>query len=51
MLDLPYSPDKPVIGMVTRLTEQKGMDLVAAVIEEILAANLQFVVLGTGDWK
>lgn len=51
MLDLPFDPEKPIIGMVTRLTEQKGMDLVAAVIEEILAANLQFIVLGTGDWK
>ena len=51
MLDLPFDPEKPVIGMVTRLTEQKGLDLVAAVIEEILSANLQFIVLGKGDWK
>jgi len=51
MIDLPYSPEKPLIGMVSRLTEQKGMDLIGAVIEQILSANLQFVVLGTGDWK
>ncbi|SKA78245.1 starch synthase [Clostridium sp. USBA 49] len=41
----------PMIGMVTRLTSQKGLDLVSHVIEEILNLNLQLVVLGTGDRK
>ncbi|NCA92721.1 glycogen synthase GlgA [bacterium] len=41
----------PLIGMVTRLTNQKGMDLVMEVIEEILSFDIQMVVLGTGDWK
>ena len=50
MVNLPVS-DKPVIGMVTRLTNQKGMDLVMEVIEEILSMDIQMVVLGTGDWK
>ena len=43
--------DKPLIGMVTRLTTQKGIDLVLAVIHEILEKDVQLVVLGTGDWK
>ena len=51
MVNLPVANDKPVIGMVTRLTNQKGMDLVMDVIEEILGMDLQMVVLGTGDWK
>lgn len=43
--------DMPLIGMVTRLTNQKGMDLVMEVIEEILSLDIQMVILGTGDWK
>jgi starch synthase len=42
---------KPLIGMVTRLTNQKGLDLVMEVLEEILNKDLQMVILGTGDWK
>lgn len=41
--------DKPLIGMVTRLTSQKGIDLVLSVIHEILAKDIQMVILGTGD--
>jgi starch synthase len=37
--------------MVNRLIEQKGLDLVANVIHEILQLDIQFVVLGTGDSK
>ncbi len=40
----------PMIGMVTRLTKQKGLDLVRYVLERILQEhNVQIVVLGTGD--
>ncbi|HEY3247676.1 MAG TPA: glycogen synthase GlgA [bacterium] len=42
-------PRAPVIGMVTRLVDQKGLDLVAAAIDEFLAAGAQFVLLGTGE--
>ncbi|MCH4072699.1 glycogen synthase GlgA [Pseudoramibacter sp.] len=48
-LNLPVDPNKPVVAMITRLTEQKGLDLIAAVIHEILQMELQFVVLGTGE--
>lgn len=51
MLNLPVSKDTPMIGMVTRLADQKGLDLVQAVIEDILQEDIQFVVLGTGDKK
>ena len=43
--------DKPIIGMVTRLTSQKGIDLVLEVLDEILNLDVQVVVLGTGDFK
>lgn len=51
MINLPYDEERPLVAMVTRLTEQKGMDLVAYVIDEIMKADIQMVVLGTGDWK
>jgi len=48
---LPEVKNTPLIGMVGRLTSQKGLDLVEHVLEEILQENLQLVVLGTGDKK
>ncbi len=48
-MNLPVDETKPVISMITRLVDQKGIDLVAAVIHEILQMDLQFIVLGTGD--
>lgn len=51
MLNITYDENVPVIGMITRLTEQKGFDLVIRVIEDILARDVQLVVLGTGDWR
>ena len=51
MLNLSYEENRPMIAMVTRLTEQKGLDLVSAVIDEVMRADLQLVILGTGDWK
>ncbi len=51
MLNITYNENVPVISMVTRLTEQKGVDLLVGVIEEILARDVQLIVLGTGDWR
>ena len=48
---LPVKPNVAMIGMVTRLTEQKGMELVKSVFDDILSKGIQMVVLGTGDWK
>jgi starch synthase len=47
--NLPQRPDVPVVGMVTRLSSQKGIDMVAATLDQILQQDLQLVLLGTGD--
>ncbi|WP_431802609.1 glycogen synthase GlgA [Halobacillus andaensis] len=49
-LGLPLSKDIPMIGIVSRLVEQKGFDLVGRVLDELLAQDdVQVVVLGTGE--
>jgi starch synthase len=48
-LHLPIEPGTPLIGMVTRLADQKGLDLVAEVINDLLDLGVQFALLGTGD--
>lgn len=48
-LGLTISPDVPVIGMVTRLNNQKGLDLLDYVIAEVMDLGIQLVVLGMGD--
>ncbi len=48
---LPENPDTAVIGIVSRLVDHKGFDLVKCVFEDMLKANLQFVILGSGDWE
>lgn len=48
-LGLPVDPAVPVIAMVSRLTEGKGMDLVLRVFDEIMEQQVQFILLGTGD--
>ncbi len=47
-LGLPKS-DKPLIGMISRLTVQKGWDLIANVIDKLMQLDLQLVVLGAGE--
>jgi starch synthase len=46
---LPERAEVPVIGIVTRLTDQKGTDVVAAALPRLLSLDLQLVVLGSGD--
>ena len=46
---LPTEGDIPMIGMVSRLVDMKGLDLVAHIFEELIQEDIQFVVLGTGD--
>lgn len=48
MLGLPVK-QVPVIAMISRLVSHKGLDLVKAVIEDVLQDDVQFVLLGTGD--
>jgi starch synthase len=46
---LPERPDLPLVGIVTRLSRQKGVDVVASVLGRLLDLGIQVVLLGTGD--
>lgn len=48
---LPEKMDCPLIGIISRLADQKGLDLIAEAIEPLLALHPFFVVLGSGDQK
>jgi starch synthase len=43
--------DAPLIGMVTRLAEQKGLDILAEALPEIMAMGMRMIILGTGEEK
>lgn len=49
MLGLEVNGDKPLIAIVSRLVDMKGLDLMEHVIQEIFDENIQMVVLGKGD--
>ena len=49
LLSLPKDENIPLVAMITRLTDGKGVALVLHVFEELLEENVQFVLLGTGD--
>lgn len=48
-LGMPEDPDVMMIAMITRLTDQKGLDLVEWVMERLLTSRVQLVIIGTGD--
>ena len=48
-MDLAVDPNKYMIGLVSRLTDQKGLDLINYCIEGIVDDNTQLVVIGTGE--
>lgn len=48
-LNLPTRPDLPLIGMVTRLTEQKGLDLLLSMMDILATRQAQWAVIGTGE--
>ena len=50
-LGLEVNPDIPMIGMVGRLSGQKGLDLVERVLDSLMATGIQLVVLGMGEDK
>jgi starch synthase len=51
LVGLPQTPDIPVIGMVSRMTDQKGFDLIEEIGDQLLTGAAQFVFLGTGDLR
>lgn len=50
-LGLEVRDDRPLMVMVTRLTRQKGMDLVTYALDRILSGGVQVAILGTGDYE
>lgn len=50
-MGLPVKGDVPVIGIVSRLVGHKGLDLVKCVFEDIISNDVQFVILGSGEWE
>ncbi len=50
-LGLEVDEGKMVIGLISRLTDQKGLDLVTPILPQLIDGNTQVVVLGTGDGR
>lgn len=50
-LGLPPKKEAPLIGIVSRLVGHKGFDLVKCVFEDMLRADIQVAILGSGDWE
>jgi starch synthase len=48
---LKQDKDAPLIGIISRLADQKGFDLIAEILDDILKAGAQIIVLGTGEEK
>jgi starch synthase len=48
---LPVDETVPVVGIISRLAEQKGFDLITAAMDELMKEGLQLIILGTGDEK
>ncbi|MGG1398563.1 glycogen synthase GlgA [Bacillus salipaludis] len=51
LFGLPQSSGTPLMVMISRLTKQKGLDLVKCVLREILQEDIQVIILGTGDYE
>jgi len=50
-LGLDVSPDTPIVSLISRLVDQKGLDLIEYMLHEMMDMGIQFIVLGTGEKK
>lgn len=48
-MGLPFKPGTPLIGIISRLADQKGFDLIGEVLPDIMGLGVQMVILGTGE--
>jgi starch synthase len=48
-MELPFDERTPVIGIISRLADQKGFDLIDEILDDLMKLNVQLVVLGTGE--
>jgi starch synthase len=46
---LPQQSDLPILGMISRLTSQKGLDLIETILDPLMQSNLQMTILGSGE--
>lgn len=49
-LGLPVKPETPIVAMITRMVDAKGLDLVTLAADDLLEDDVQLVILGTGDY-
>lgn len=49
--ELPYNPDIPLIGSISRLADQKGLDLIKQSLDRMMKLNIQYIILGKGEEK
>jgi len=50
-LGLPVREDVPIISVISRLVDQKGMNILLEAMDGLLGMDVQLVILGTGDWN
>lgn len=50
-LGMEFNPDVPLIGMISRITEQKGLDLLVNAMDDLMKLNIQLCILGDGSPK
>lgn len=48
-MELPQRQETPLLGIISRLVDQKGLDLLAGIMDRLMKEDVQFVLLGTGD--
>lgn len=49
--NLPFDKNRPLIGMISRLVVQKGFDIFAEAVNDLMNLNAQWIILGSGEYK